>query len=170
MSVRRIVQVPEPVLRRKATKIHRVDESVQRLIDDLVDTLLDVGGAGLAAPQIGVPLRAFVTVVDDNLRVLINPEIIDESEDEVEGEEGCLSMMGWYGPVMRKERVTVRGLNRKGKSIKIKTEAWEARAFQHEIDHLNGILFTDKLTDSSRLHKVESLEEEEELEDAQVIA
>jgi peptide deformylase len=160
----------EPVLRQKSKKVHRFDESVQRLIDDLVDTVHDAHGAGLAAPQIGVPLRAIVTFVDEKLQIVVNPEIVEESEEEIEAEEGCLSIPGWYGPVQRKEKVTVRGQNRKGKSIKIKAEGWEARAFQHEVDHLNGVLFIDRMDDRSKLHKVESEEEEEELEDEQVFA
>jgi peptide deformylase len=170
MAVRRIVIYGDPVLRQKAKKIHRFDESVQRLIDDLVDTVHDANGAGLAAPQIGVPLRAIVTFVDEKLQIVINPEIVEESDEELEAEEGCLSIPGWYGPVRRKDKVTVRGQNRKGKSIKIKAEGWEARAFQHEVDHLNGTLFIDRMDDRSKLHKVESQEEEEELENEQVFA
>ena len=160
----------EPVLKQKAKKVHRFDESVQNLIDDLVETVHAANGAGLAAPQIGVSLRAIVTLVDEKLQVVVNPEIVEESEEEIESDEGCLSLPGWYGPVRRKERVTVRGQNRKGKPIKIKAEGWEARAFQHEVDHLNGILFTERMDDRSKLHQVRSEEEEEELEDEQVFA
>jgi peptide deformylase len=170
VGIRRIVQYAEPVLRQKSKKVHRVDDSIQQLVQDLIDTVHDAGGAGLAAPQIGVPLRAIVTNIDDKLHVVINPELVEMSEEEVEGEEGCLSIPGWYGPVRRKERVTVRGLNRKGKPIKIKSEGWEARCFQHEVDHLNGVLFIDRMDDRSKLHKVETQEEEEELEEDQVIA
>jgi peptide deformylase len=170
MSVRRIAMYGEPVLRQKAKKMHRFDDSAQRLIDDLIDTVRDAGGAGLAAPQIGVPLRALVTYVDEKLNIVVNPEIVEQSEEEIEAEEGCLSIPGWYGPVRRKEKVTIRGQNRKGKSIKIKAEGWEARAFQHEVDHLDGVLFIDRMDDRSKLHKVESEQEEEELEDEQVFA
>lgn len=174
MAIRDIVVLGDrsrdPVLRRKAKKVHRVDESIKKLIEDLIDTVHEAHGAGLAAPQIGVPLRAIVTNVEDQLRVVLNPEIVEESEEQVEGEEGCLSIPGWYGPLMRKERVTVRGMSRTGKPIKIKSEGWEARAFQHEVDHLNGILFIDRMEDRSKLHRVESAEEEEELEEEQVFA
>jgi peptide deformylase len=170
MAVRRILTFGEPVLRQKAKKVHRFDASVQSLVDDLVETVRDANGAGLAAPQIGVSLRAIVTLVDEKLQIVINPEIVEESDEEIEADEGCLSIPGWYGPVRRKARVTIRGQNRKGKSIKIKAEGWEARAFQHEVDHLNGILFTDRMDDRSKLHKVESEEEEEELEQEQVFA
>ncbi|MGH2446982.1 MAG: peptide deformylase, partial [Chloroflexota bacterium] len=154
-----------PVLRQKAKKIRRVDDSIQRLVDDLIDTVLDAPGAGLAAPQIGIPLRALVTNVDETMHVLLNPQVVAESEEEIEADEACLSIPGWTGPVMRKERVTVRGLNEKGKSVKLKVEEWEARVFQHEIDHLDGILYIDKVTDPERLRKVER--EEEILDEAQ---
>ncbi len=170
MSVREIVQMGHPVLRQRAKKIHRVDASIHRLVDDLVDTVHAANGAGLAAPQIGVPLRAIVTNVDDALQIVLNPEIVKESEAVEEGEEGCLSIRGWYGPVKRKERVTIRGLSLMGKPMKLKAEGWEARAFQHEIDHLDGILFIDRMEDRSLLHEVTDDEEEQELEDAQALA
>jgi peptide deformylase len=167
VAVRQIVLLGAPgdsVLRQKAKKIHRVDDSIRKLVADLVDTVHEAHGVGLAAPQIGVPLRAIVTLVEDKLNVVLNPEIVKESAEEIEGEEGCLSIPRWYGPVMRKEAVTVRGLSQTGKPIKIKSEGWEARAFQHEIDHLDGVLFTDRVTDRTRLHRVEIAEEEEEIE------
>ena len=170
MTVRRIVTLGDPVLQRKAKKVHRVDPYIRSLVADLIDTVRDANGAGLAAPQIGVPLRAIVTYVDEQLHVVLNPEIVDQSDEEIEADEGCLSIPGWYGPVKRKERVTVRGLSRTGKPTKVKSEGWEARAFQHEIDHLDGVLFIDRMDDRSKLHKVESDEEEEELENEQVIA
>jgi peptide deformylase len=170
LTVRQIVTLGDPVLRRKAKKVHRVDSYIRGLIEDLIETVHEANGAGLAAPQIGVPLRAIVTNVDDKLHVVLNPEIVDESQEEIEADEGCLSIPGWYGPVKRRERVTVRGLGRTGKPVKLKTEGWEARAFQHEIDHLNGVLFIDRITDRSKLHKVESEQEEEELEQEQVFA
>jgi peptide deformylase len=170
LAVRPIVQIGDPVLRQKAKKIHRVDSSIRELIQDLIDTVRDASGAGLAAPQIGVPLRAIVTNVDEQLHVMINPEIVEESEEEIEAEEGCLSIPGWYGPVRRKVRVSVRGMSKTGKTSKVKSEGWEARAFLHEIDHLNGTLFIDRMDDRSKLHKVESPEEEKELEEEQVFA
>ncbi len=172
MTVRRIVTLGEPVLRRPAKKIHRFDYSTQQLVDDLFDTLRAAPGSGLAAPQIGVSLRALVTIYEENERVILNPEIVEISEEQEEGEEGCLSVPGWYGPVNRKLSLTIRGRNPKGKPIKIKTDGWEARIFQHEIDHLDGIMYTDRMTDEQRrrVHKVESKDEEEELEDEQVIA
>ncbi len=171
MATRSIVTVGHPVLRQRAKKIHRVDESVKQLVDDLIDTVSATpNGAGLAANQIAVPLRALVTYVDQKPQVFINPEIVEESEEVDEAEEGCLSIPGWYGPVWRKERVTVRALNEKGKQFKVKAADFEARVLQHEIDHLNGVLFIDRMEDKTQLHRVESDEEEEQLEDEQVFA
>jgi peptide deformylase len=155
VAVRRIVMLGEPVLRQKAKKIHHFDASTQRLVDDLMDTLGEAHGVGLAAPQIGVPLRAFVSNVEDKWRVLINPEIIAASDDQIEADEGCLSIPGWWGPVKRHAKVTVRALNQKGKPIKVKAEELEARCFQHEIDHLDGVLFVDRMEDRGKLYRVE---------------
>jgi peptide deformylase len=162
--VRQIVTLGDPLLRRRAKKVHRVDASIRKLVDDLIETLHEAHGAGLAAPQIGVPLRAIVTNVEDTLRVIINPEIVEKSQEEEEADEGCLSIPGWWGPVTRKVAVTVRGLSRTGKPVKIKSEGLEARCFQHEVDHLNGILFIDLMEDRNKLYKIESQEEEAEME------
>lgn len=171
MAVRSIVTLGHPVLRQKAKKIRHVDDGVRKLVQDLKDTVESTpNGAGLAANQIAVPLRAIVTHIDGKTRAVINPEIVDISGDEIEAEEGCLSIPGWYGPVVRKQRVTVRGLNEKGKAIKIKAEEFEARVFQHEVDHLDGTLFTDHIADKSQIHQVEDVEEEEELEAEQAFA
>lgn len=160
MTARKIVTLGQPILRQPAKKIHRVDESIKRLIEDMIDTVYDANGAGLAAPQIGVPLRLIVTVYDERLRVVLNPEIVEASGEDIEADEGCLSIPGWTGPVVRKEKVTVRGLSRTGKPIKIKTEGWEARVFQHEIDHTNGILYIDRMTDRGQMRRVSDQEEE----------
>lgn len=171
MAIREIVTLGHPVLKQKAKKVHRVDDSIRQLVDDLIDTVESTpNGAGLAAPQIGVPLRAIVTHIDGKSTPVINPEIVEESEDEIEAEEGCLSIPGWYGPVWRKRRVVVKGLSPSGKRVKVKAEEFEARVFQHEIDHLDGILFIERMEDRSKLHRVESDEEEQELEDEQVFA
>src|SRR5207248_2777125 len=145
-------------------KIHRIDPSVRRLFDDLADTVREAPGVGLAAPQIGVPLRAIVTYLDEKINILINPQIVERSGEEVEDTEGCLSIPGWWGPVKRDPSVTVRGMGRTGKSLKIKAEGLQARVLQHEIDHLDGILFIDRMEDRSKLYRVESPAEEEELE------
>ena len=142
------------MLREKAKKVSRVDTSIQRLIDDLTETMLDAPGAGLAANQIGVPLRVCVVKGDDN------PEIVKHDGVQV-GYEGCLSYPGWVGEVARHETVVVKGRNRRGKEVRIKSTGFTARAFQHELDHLDGVLFIDRLTSLDTLRRVEELEAEE---------
>ena len=164
MAVRSILTFDHPVLREKAKKVPRVDASVQRLIDDLAETMLAAPGAGLAANQIGVPLRVFVVKGDDNqIWGLVNPEIV-KSEGTQVGYEGCLSYPGWVGEVARYETVVIKGRNRRGKEVRIKAEGFTARAFQHELDHLDGVLFTDRLTSLDTLQRVEDLQAEEQEE------
>jgi peptide deformylase len=161
MAVRPILTFQHPVLRQKAKKVPRVDTSIQRLIDDLVETMLDAPGAGLAAPQIGVPLRVCVVKGDDNqIWGLVNPEMVKHDGVQV-GYEGCLSYPGWVGEVSRHETVVVKGRNRRGKEVRIKSTGFTARAFQHELDHLDGILFIDLLTNLDTLRRVDELEGEE---------
>lgn len=142
----------------------RVDTSVQRLIDDLAETMLDAPGAGLAANQIGVLLRVCVVKGDDNqIWGLVNPEIVKSDGTQV-GYEGCLSYPGWVGEVARSETVVVKGRNRRGKEVRIKSTGFTSRAFQHELDHLDGILFIDRLTSLDTLRRVEDLVDEEQEE------
>ena len=156
MTLRKIVTLPEPVLRRKAHTITKVDKNLQTLIDDMVETMRDAPGVGLAAPQIGLSERLIVVEYYEHAEdedkedapkkvwAVINPEIVKASEEKVMGVEGCLSIPGLVGEVERHLSVQVKGLNRHGKQTKIKAEGWLARIFQHEIDHLNGVLFTDR--------------------------
>jgi peptide deformylase len=160
--VRQILTFEHPVLREKAKKVARIDASIQRLLDDLAETMLDAPGAGLAANQIGVALRVCVVKGDDKqIWGLVNPEIVKQEGSQV-GPEGCLSYPGWVGEVERAETVVVKGRNRRGKEIRVKTSGFTARAFQHEIDHLDGILFTDRLTSLDTLRRVEELTEDEQ--------
>jgi peptide deformylase len=162
VAIRAILNFDQPVLREKAKKVSRVDTSIQRLMDDLAETMLAAPGAGLAAPQIGVPLRVAVVKGDDNqIWALANPEVI-KSEGVQVGYEGCLSYPGWVGEVARHDTVTVKGRNRRGKEVRIKSSGFTARAFQHEIDHLDGILFIDRLTNLDTLRRVEELQGEEQ--------
>ncbi len=154
MALLPILTQEAPVLRQKAKKVPRVDDSIRKLIDDMVETMLAAPGVGLAAPQVGVGLRVIVVKVDANLHTLVNPEIVKASGEQV-GLEGCLSIPGYVGEVKRALRVVVRGLNRHGKMVRIKAEELLARAFQHEIDHCDGILFIDRLTSLDTLRKVE---------------
>ncbi|MGH7761250.1 MAG: peptide deformylase [Candidatus Dormibacteraceae bacterium] len=169
MAVRPILNFDQPVLREKAKKVARVDTSIQKLLDDLAETMLDAPGAGLAANQIGVPLRVCVVKGDENqIWGLVNPVIVRSAGSQV-GYEGCLSKPGWVGEVERYEAVVVKGLNRHGKQVRIKSTGFTARAFQHELDHLDGVLFTDRLTSLDTLRRVEELVGEEH-EEAEAVA
>jgi peptide deformylase len=174
MAIKEILTSEHPVLRQKAKKVKRVDASIQKLIDDMFDSMHEARGLGLAAPQIGVSARVFVVEMtkddtDDAVEAqprekrrvaysgqqiaLINPEIVKVEGEQV-GEEGCLSVPGYVGVVRRARQVIVKGLNRKGKEVKLTGEDLLARAFQHEIDHLDGILFTDRLEKPEDLYRV----------------
>ena len=152
MAILKIVAVPDAVLRRKAHKISEFDKEFQTLVDDMIETLRDAPGVGLAAPQVGISERLIVVEYGDDddesvpkkLFIAVNPEIVETSEEVIEGLEGCLSVPDLVGEVERYESIVVRALNRHGKPIKIKVDGWLARIFQHEIDHLDGILFTDR--------------------------
>jgi peptide deformylase len=164
VAVREIFGFEHPVLREKARKVPKVDSSIVRLLDDLAETMYAAPGAGLAANQIGVALRVCVVKGDENQHWgLVNPVLVKGEGSQV-GYEGCLSFPGWVGEVERYETVVVKGLNRRGKEIRVKSSGFTARAFQHEIDHLDGILFTDRLTDLSTLRRAEEFESESESE------
>ena len=176
MTLRPIVTLPDPVLKRKAKPVTKFDKDLQTLIDDMIETMRDAPGVGLAAPQVDISEQLIVVEYseeDDDedteeeaeakpkkLYVMINPVIVKASEEKVVGVEGCLSIPGIQGDVERSEAIQVKGLNRFGKPQKIKVNGWMARIFQHEIDHLNGILFTEI---ASRLWKFPPDEEEHEL-------
>ncbi|HAL15389.1 MAG TPA: peptide deformylase [Anaerolineaceae bacterium] len=155
MALREIVTVPNDVLRRKARKITEFDKELQKTIDDMVETMREAPGVGLAAPQVGLLDRLVVVEYEEDdekedspkkLYVVVNPEIISASEETEMGIEGCLSVPGLVGEVERSLEVVVRGQNRRGQPVKIKADGWLARIFQHEIDHLDGILYTDRAT------------------------
>lgn len=170
MAIREIVTPPNPTLRQRAQKIHRITPEITQLIDDLVETMRVAPGVGLAAPQIDVGLRVIVVEYAEGsededapekplkLYAVINPEITRTSKDRVLGNEACLSLPGYFGEVERYERVTVKGLNRHGQDFKLKAKGWLARIFQHEIDHLEGILYIDRAT---QVWRVEEQEDEE---------
>jgi peptide deformylase len=156
MTIRKIVYMPDPVLRRKAHKVTEFGKDFQTLVEDMIETLRDAPGVGLAAPQIGVSERLIVIEYGENeeedetvkkkLYVVANPEIIQTSSETESGVEACLSVAGLVGEVDRSLQVTVRGLNRRGKPVHYKVDGWTARIFQHEIDHLDGVLFVDRAT------------------------
>jgi peptide deformylase len=152
MTVREIVTLPQAILRHKAHKVSDFGPDLQTLADDMVETMRLAPGVGLAAPQIDESIRLIVVEYGDEedeevppkLYVMVNPEITRSSQETLVGTEGCLSVPGVQGDVERSIAVTVKGLNRHGKPMTVKAKGWLARIFQHEIDHLDGILFVDR--------------------------
>jgi peptide deformylase len=166
MPVLSIVKVPEPVLRMKARKVKKVDASIKKLIDDMIDTMHDAPGVGLAANQVGVPLRICVIhVPGDDVVTLINPEIVRRTGSRVCEGEGCLSLPGYKGAVTRSEKVVVKGLDREGRSVRYHAEELFAEAVEHEVDHLNGVLYFDYLESIDKLTPYTPAEESEEGEE-----
>ncbi|HMR99455.1 MAG TPA: peptide deformylase [Anaerolineales bacterium] len=158
MALRNIVTLPDPVLKRKAHAVTKFDKDLQTLLNDMVETMREAPGVGLAAPQIGLSERIVVIEYFEKQEdeekedapkkvwAVINPEIVKASPETLMGVEGCLSIPGLVGEVERHAEVHVRAMNRHGKPVKIKAKGWLARIFQHEIDHVNGILFTERAT------------------------
>ncbi len=150
-----IITHPNPILRRKAKKVTDFDKDFQNLIEDMFVIMRDAPGVGLAAPQIGISQKIVVVEYAEPEKedekpkayVLVNPEIIRHSEETTEDLEGCLSVPGLVGMVERWDAVTVKAQNRFGKNVKIKADGWLARIFQHEMDHLDGVLYIDKATE-----------------------
>ena len=156
MAAKQIRHHPDESLRGKAKKVSHIDSSIHKLIDDMIDTMHQANGVGLAAPQIGVPLRVIVLQVceEEEPVALINPEIVRQ-DGEHEVTESCLSVSGLSGDIKRSVSVVAKGRDRSGRMVKIKAEGLMAQAIQHELDHLNGTLFIDHVEDESKLHKVE---------------
>lgn len=144
MAVYQIVEIGDPVLRERAKEVTKFNASIEKLLGNMADTMYDAEGVGLAAPQIGVLKRVVVIDVGEGLLELINPEILEMKGEDI-GQEGCLSIPGKQGTVKRAEWVRVKYQDRTGQEKVIEGEGLLARALQHEIDHLNGILFVDKL-------------------------
>ena len=152
MTIREIVTLPQVVLRQKARKVTDFGPGLQLLVEDMIETMRQAPGVGLAAPQVGESTRLIVVEFGDEdnedvppkLYVMLNPEITRASQETLIGTEGCLSIPGIQGDVERLEAVTVKGLNRHGQPMTVKAKGWLARIFQHEIDHLDGVLFVDR--------------------------
>lgn len=160
MAIRPIRLFGDPILRTKAEPVVDFDKELRRLVRDLADTMLDAPGAGLAAPQIGVPLRVFTYNVDDVVGHLINPDL-ELSEEEQFGPEGCLSLPGLEYDCMRAMRVVAKGFNEYGDPVVIEGSELLARAIQHETDHLDGVLFIDRLDRDSRKAAMKAIREAE---------
>jgi peptide deformylase len=175
MTILQIETPDNPVLRKKARPVKVFDADLQLLIDDMIETMRDANGVGLAGPQINQSLRlAVVETLPEydeegieiegsrELLVLVNPEIAWESRKIADGIEGCLSIPGWVGEVARHESIRVRALDRNGKKFRLRLKDWTARIVQHEIDHLNGILFIDRLTDPEKFWREDEFAAEQE--------
>jgi peptide deformylase len=170
MTTRTIVTPPDPVLRVRASRVRKFDAGLQRLIDDMIETMRGAQGVGLAATQVGEEKRVIVVEYreeDDppeadkepkppKLYTLVNPEISRHSQETVTGKEACLSLPGYGGEVDRFEAITVKALNRHGDPVRIRAKGWLARIFQHEIDHLEGILYIDRATQVWRVEPEEA--------------
>lgn len=168
MPVRSIVVYDNPLLRKKSRQVRHVSPALQKLVDDMVETMHAANGIGLAAVQIGVPESIVVVQLpedEDNpdggeLYVVVNPQLARKSREMEAGTEGCLSVPGLAGEVLRHRAVTVKGWDIRGKPLRIKAEGLLARVFQHEIDHCEGVLFIDHITDPEKLWTVKEGEEE----------
>jgi len=169
MGLRQIRLLGDPVLREKTHKVTRFNENLKTLVEDMAETMRHSNGVGLAAPQVGVSERIIVVETpkeeeeagSGRLYAVVNPEIVRAAEEQVDGIEGCLSIPGYVGEVTRHEAVTIKGHDLQGRKIRIKAQGFLARVFQHEIDHLEGILFIDQLTAPDRIWRVEEGEEEQ---------
>lgn len=146
MAIRNIIQLGDPTLRKKSFEVVDFGEKTHQLLDDMRDTLIKANGAGLAAPQVGVLRRIFIVLVEGKYFECINPTIISQSGSQT-GEEGCLSVRGKFGTVKRPNKVKVKAFDRYGKPFTVEAEGFLARAFCHENDHLDGVIYIDKATD-----------------------
>ena len=163
MAILPIRTFPDPVLKQKATKVRNIDKSIHKLIEDMLETMYDAPGVGLAASQVGVPIRLIVigNIPEQDEIVLINPEVVKKKGERVVS-EGCLSIPGYTGEVNRAETVTVKGLDPSGKEVRIRGSDLLGQALEHEIDHTNGILYIDQLCEGTSLKKAEPKHEAEE--------
>ena len=154
MAVINIRTLPDPVLRQKAKRVNKIDSSIQKLIDDMIDTMRASSGVGLAAPQIGVSLRiAVIEIPGEEIITLINPEVIKRQGERLV-EEACLSVPGYQGEIKRSAIVKVKAQDRLGREIRIKGDDLLAQALEHETDHLNGTLYIDHVESPDKLWKL----------------
>ncbi|MBF6614341.1 MAG: peptide deformylase [Chloroflexi bacterium] len=172
MAILEVKMDPDPILRMKARRIKTFDAKLRKLVGNMFETMHSAVGVGLAAPQIGLSIRLLVAEVEPDRRegergfkvALCNPEIVKASEETCTDTEGCLSIPGWVGEVPRHVSITVKGQTPEGKEVRIKAQDYFARVLQHEIDHLDGVLFTDRIVDISTLRKISPQTAEEEVE------
>jgi peptide deformylase len=143
MAIRRIVKYPDPILKEKAKPVTKFNERLHKLLDDMAETMYDAKGVGLAAPQVGISKRVIVVDDGNGLIEVVNPELVDMKGEQLSPPEGCLSIPGLLGVVRRAYQLRVKGQDRYGRPFEMEAEDYLARIFQHEVDHLNGILFID---------------------------
>lgn len=168
MAVLPIRVVPDPVLRQKAKRIKTVDKSIRKLISDMRETLEQAGGVGLAANQVGKTLRIIVIKVpESDCDAVINPEVIKRTGERIVN-EGCLSIPGYIGEIKRSETIRVKGQDKTGKAIRLKADGLLAEVLEHEIDHLNGVLYVDYLESQDKLRKLEPSQDDLKPADANV--
>lgn len=160
MAILPIRTFGDPVLREPARPVERFDDALRRLADDMIETMHDAPGVGLAAPQVGRPIRLFVYDVGEGPAAVANPELSGHHGEQLE-EEGCLSLPGLYFPVRRAMRVTLRGVDPSGRPVELEGEELLARVFQHEVDHIDGVLFIDRLDEEERKRALAALREQE---------
>ncbi len=162
MAIREIITLGHPTLRQKARKVTKFGPELKQLIDDMIETMRTAPGVGLAAPQVNAAERIIVVELPADeeeglpaeLYAFVNPEIIKASRNKEEGQEGCLSIPGYLGEVERHTEIIVGGQDSSGKPQRVKAHDYLARIFQHEIDHLDGIMFIDRVADPSKIHKI----------------
>ncbi len=155
MAIIPIRIAPDPILRQKAKRVRSIDKSIRKLIKDMLETMHSASGVGLAAPQVGIPLRVIVIgIPEQEAFALINPQIVRRKGERLIN-EGCLSIPGYVGEVCRAESITAKGLNPEGREIRIKADELLAQALEHEIDHINGVLYIDRLESPDKLCKIE---------------
>ena len=160
MVIRHIRKFGDPALRQKAAPVERITDAHRVLVRDMLETMRDAPGVGLAGPQVGVLERIFVWEVEDEHGAFINPVISSRSSETEEQDEGCLSLPGLAYPVERSLRVTVEGLDQDGRPVSVEAEGFFARVCQHEIDHLDGVLFIDRLPEDVRKEAMRRLTEQ----------
>ena len=159
MAIRRLFTAEEPILRERTKRVSTFDASLHRLLDDMLETMRDAPGVGLAANQVGVPLQVAIIEIDDQITELVNPQVVKGSGEQLDW-EGCLSIPGYVAEVTRHEKVTVKARDRHGREFRVKGTELLSRALQHEIDHLNGMLYIDYLATLEELVRVSETAEE----------
>ena len=174
MTIREIITIGHPTLRERARKVSKFDDELRTLVDDMIETMHQAPGVGLAAPQVNVSRRVIVVELPADeeegtpaeLYTFVNPEIVKVSRDVEDGQEGCLSIPGYVGDVPRSTAILVKGQDVGGRPQRVKAADYLARIFQHEIDHLDGVLFIDRVTDPMTIHRITAEEAAEAVGEA----